>query len=230
MAENPLQQLDQNLWVAAAPLKTLGLAIGTRMTVVRLAAGELWLHSPIPIDDGLRVGIDALGPVGYIVAPNVFHHLHVGDAAAVWPQARVFGPPGLKKKREDLRFDGLLNPGASGPWSADLEGLPLAGTLLQETLFLHPATRTLITSDLAANCMHASDLLTRLYIKASGVGDRFGLSLTLRLCYRDKPKARASIEGLLEKDFDRVIVAHGEVLETGGKAAVASAFAWLLDG
>jgi hypothetical protein len=228
MSPSQFVQLDDGLWTVAAPLKALGLAIGTRMTIVRLANGELWLHSPIRPTAEIREAIDALGPVRYIVAPNLFHHMFAGEAAAAWPEARLFGPKGLAKKRKDLVFAGFLEPDKPGPWAPELEEIPLAGTLLKETMFLHPATRTLITSDLAANCMHATDWFTRLYIKASRVGERFGLSLTLRACYRNKPRARASIQTLLEKDFDRVIVAHGDVLERGGRAEVAQAFDWLL--
>jgi len=228
MPATQLVQLDDGLWTVAAPLKALGLAIGTRMTIVRLESGELWLHSPIRPTGAVRKAIDALGPVRYIVAPNLFHHLFAGEAAAAWPEAALYGPPGLAKKRKDLVFAGFLEPDKPGPWAPELEEIPLAGTLLRETMFLHPKSRTLITSDLAANCMHATDWFTRLYIKASRVGERFGLSLTLRACYRDKPRARASIEALLTKDFDRVIVAHGDVLERDGRAEVARAFDWLL--
>ena len=103
----------------------------------------------------------------------------------------------------------------------------LAGAILDETLFLHRKTRTLISSDLAVNQMEADDLLTRLYIKASGVQGEFGHTLLIRMCFRDKVKSRSSIDRLLEWDFDRVILAHGEVLETGGREAVANSFNWL---
>jgi hypothetical protein len=42
----------------------------------------------------------------------------------------------------------------------------------------------------------------------------------------DDPTAlHASLDRILEWDFDRVTVTHGEVLETGGPAALRSAFA-----
>ena len=103
----------------------------------------------------------------------------------------------------------------------------LAGAVLDETLFLHRKTQTLISSDLAVNQMKPDDWLTRLYIKASGVQGKFGHSLLIRMCFRDKAKTRTSIDRLLKWDFDRVILAHGEVLETGGREAVANAFKWL---
>ena len=38
---------------------------------------------------------------------------------------------------------------------------------------------------------------------------------------------RAPVDRVLTWDFDRVIMAHGEVLESGGREAMRTAFAWL---
>ncbi|MGI9263780.1 MAG: DUF4336 domain-containing protein [Gammaproteobacteria bacterium] len=222
-----LRELDTDLWVAEAPLKTLGLQIGTRMTVVRLANHELWIHSPIQISGALKESIDALGLVQYIVAPNAFHHLYLADASAAWPEAQVWGAQALKKKRKDVRFDGLFREGDELPWSDEIEDCYLAGAILDETVFFHRKSRTLISSDLAVNQMQADDWLTKLYLKASRVEGKFGHSLLIKVCFRDKAKSRASIDRLMEWNFDRVILAHGEVLESGGREAVERSFKWL---
>jgi len=44
-----LERIDQGLWAAAAPTTFLGLHLGTRMTVVRLSGGGLFLHSVVPM-------------------------------------------------------------------------------------------------------------------------------------------------------------------------------------
>jgi hypothetical protein len=222
-----LRELDTDLWVADAPHTMLGLHIGTRMTVVRLANRELWIHSPIRISGALKDSIDALGLVQYIVAPNAFHHLFLADAAAAWPTAQVWGAKGLQKKRKDVRFDGFLHADDESPWADEIDDMYLAGAILDETLFLHRKTRTLISSDLAVNQVKTDDWLTRLYVRASGAQEKFGHTLLIKMCFRDKAKSRASINRLLEWDFDRVILAHGEVLETGGREAVTNAFRWL---
>ena len=43
-----LDRLAEDLWVEARPLRFFGVEMGTRMTVVRLADGGLWVHSPVP--------------------------------------------------------------------------------------------------------------------------------------------------------------------------------------
>jgi hypothetical protein len=40
-------------------------------------------------------------------------------------------------------------------------------------------------------------------------------------------KGRTTINALLEKDFDRLTVAHGHVIETGAREALEGAFSWL---
>ena len=60
-----LISLAADLWVADRPFK-LPLRfgdIGCRMTVIRLADGGLFLHSPVPLDAALRAALDQIGPV-----------------------------------------------------------------------------------------------------------------------------------------------------------------------
>jgi hypothetical protein len=57
---------------------------------------------------------------------------------------------------------------------------------------------------------------------------RFGPSKLDPLLIRDREAARDSLERILAWDFDRVVVAHGDVLENGGHAALREGYAWLL--
>ena len=78
------------------------------MTCIRLDDGSLFVHSPVKLDAELRKAVDERGPVRAVVAPNRFHHLFVGEWAAAYPDASVYGAPGLEEKRPDLRFDGSV--------------------------------------------------------------------------------------------------------------------------
>jgi hypothetical protein len=48
-----LEPLAKDVWVEGAPLSFFGIHLGTRMTVVRLANGDVVVHSPIRLDDAL---------------------------------------------------------------------------------------------------------------------------------------------------------------------------------
>jgi glyoxylase-like metal-dependent hydrolase (beta-lactamase superfamily II) len=57
---------------------------------------------------------------------------------------------------------------------------------------------------------------------------RFGPSRLDPFLIRDRRAARQSLERILAWDFDRVVVAHGDVLENGGPDALRAGYAWLL--
>jgi hypothetical protein len=222
-----LTKFAEGVWLASAPNKYLGWQLGTRMTVLRLGDGSLLIHSPIALDDSLKRDIDTLGPVGHIVAPNLFHHLHAGDAARAFPEAKLHGAAGLRKKRPDLRLDALLGEQNEPAWGDDLETLTIEGTLLDETIFWHKPSGTLVTADLIENFESADDWWTRLYLKAGGIHGKVGLSRMLRLAFRDRTKARRDIDQLLGWGFDRIVLAHGNPIGSNGVDALRETYAWL---
>ena len=197
------------------------------MTVVRLGDGTLFLHSPIAIDDASQREIDALGEVAHIVAPNLFHHVHAGGAVARYPSAKLHIAPGLEKKRPDLASGSALSAAQDPSWRGELEAMPIEGTILHETAFIHHPTGTLICSDLVENFKRSDDWVTRTYLKLSGIYGKPGLSRALRIAFRDKEAARRSIDAILERPFDRISVAHGEPIARGGKEALRASYTWL---
>ena len=223
-----LRALAPDLWVAERRL-SVGLAeIGTRMTVVRLADGSLFLHSPVRLDRETRAALDPLGEVRFVVAPSRVHHLFAGDYPAGYPNARLFAAPGLPRKRQDLTFAEELGDEAPAAWRGQLDQHVFRGAgYLNEVVFFHPASRTLVLTDLAFNVPKGKTEGARLFYWLSGAAGRFGPHRLVRFMIRDRKAARASLERILAWDFDRVIVAHGDVLETGGRKAVREAFAFL---
>jgi len=222
-----LERLDEGLWVAAAPQTFLGIELGSRMTVVRLSGGGLLLHSVVPMTGPLRTEVEALGPVQHIVLPDFYHHFHVGPWSLAFPKARVHAPPGMARKRPDLRIDAELSEAPHPDWAKDLKPFFISGCRLGETVFVHARTRTLITTDLVENFRNSSHWVTRLYLRAGGIYGRAGFSRLLRWNYRDRPRARASLERVLAEDFDRVLLTHGEPIPHGGKEALRLAYDWL---
>jgi Domain of unknown function (DUF4336) len=222
-----LARWEDGVWIASSPHTMLGLHLGTRMTVVRLPSGALLLHSPVAPDEQLRREIDALGPVGHIVASNVYHHVYAGAMHKAYPQAVLHAPAALRKKRRDLRIDADLGDVAPLEWGSALIPVTIEGCMLRETVFVHAASRTVISSDLAENFATSEHGLTRLYLKIAGVHGRVGWSRLLRFLYRDKAAARRSIDRLLTYDFDHLILAHGEPIRTDAKDAIRNTFSFL---
>jgi hypothetical protein len=221
-----LEQLDSDLWMATRPFPIFGAGdVGMRMTVVRLSTGDLVLHSPVRCEPELRSGLEGLGPVKHLIGPNKFHHLFLGDWAAAYPEATLWGAPGLERKRKDLSFDRSLVDAAPASWHGELVPVPIEGIPpTSEVAFVHPASWTLILTDLVFNVPREG---ASLFARMAGVAGRFGPSRLLRLLMRDRQALRRSVDALLRQDFERVILAHGEVLESGGREAVRDAFSFL---
>jgi hypothetical protein len=216
--------------VADRPLKLVVGNIGTRMTVIRLADGGLFLHSPVRLDAETRQALNDLGPIRAVVAPSKVHHFFVGDYIAAYPAVRIFGAPGLAEKRRDLSFHSILSDDAPAEWCGEIEQHVFRGAaLMNEVVFFHPATRTLLLTDLAFNVpAHPPDgARARLFYWLVGAAGRFGPHRVVRLGIRDRGAARASVDKILRWDFNRIIVTHGDVLETDGQARFAAAFAFL---
>jgi hypothetical protein len=224
-----LRELAPGLWVAEQPQRFGGLELGTRMSVVRVGATDLLIHSPISISNELVGALGRLGRVRWIVAPNRFHHLHAGPFTRRFPDAALLGAPGLGAKRPDLRIDAILPEGADPKWDGLIEAALVEGSsLLNEVVFLHCPTRSLIASDLAFNIGPTSPRATRWAFRLLGRYERFGPTWLEHLLMRDRAAAQRSLERILEWDFDRVVIAHGGVLDSGGRDALAAGYAWLL--
>lgn len=226
-----LRGLAPGLWVAERPLPIIVGDIGARMTVIRLGSGGLVVHSPVRLDDATRRAVDALGPVRAVVAPSKVHHLFAGGWAAAYPDATVYGAPGLAAKRPALRIDAELADEAPPLWRDEIAQHVFRGApMMNEVVFLHRPTRTLVLTDLAFNVPADRTAPARLFYALVGAAGRFGPHRVVRLGIRDRRAARASADAILGWDFDRVIVSHGDVLEAGGRARLADAFAFLRRG
>ena len=100
---------------------------------------------------------------------------------------------------------------------------------MHETVFLHRPSRTLIATDLVFN-QRSDDFSggVRWLMRLNGAVDRFGPTRLFRHVFTGDRRALAqSLEPVFAWDFDRVIMSHGHILETGGKQALQAAFAWL---
>src|ERR1043165_5540313 len=101
-----LQELSADgIWVAERKLWFGGVRLRSRMTVVRLADGRLWVHSAGEPTPELCAELDRLGPVAWIVVPNRYHHLHASAMKARYPSARVVGPASARARNQALALD-----------------------------------------------------------------------------------------------------------------------------
>jgi len=199
-----------------------------RMTVLALEGGKLALISPIPIDEALASRLRALGEVSFLIAPNLLHHLYLGPASERYPHARVLAPRRLSAKRSDLRIDGALEDGLPPELAKAVEAVKLDGTpALDEFIFHHRATHSLIVTDLVFNITRPQGLMAHVVLFAVGCYGRLGQSRAVRFMVKDRAAASASAQRILDFRFDTLVVAHGEIVREGARERLSSALQWL---
>ena len=147
-----LRQFGPAIWIAdGPPVSFLGFPYPTRMAVMKLIDGGMFVWSPIMLSAALKLELDALGPVRFVVSPSRLHHLFIADWASAYPSARRYAAPGLRSKRRDLTFDGELGDTPEPEWATDIDQVPVHGSPLTEVEFFHHRSRTAIFADLIQN-------------------------------------------------------------------------------
>lgn len=220
-----LHNIAPNIWHTQHNFVVNGLRVSTRMTVVRLQDGRLWLHSPVPITNELMAELTALGDVAFVVAPSKMHHLFVANCMAAFPQASLFGAPGLQAKRPDLRGMRELQNVAEPAWQEDLEQLFFAGMpLVNETVWFHKPSSTLIVTDLLQYYQGDLSFGLKLYARLTGTLSQLAVPKTVRWLVKDRAAAHASAQKILDWSFERVVVAHNVIVEADAHTTVEKAF------
>jgi hypothetical protein len=220
-----LIQIAPNLWHLERGFKVAGMPISSRMTVVRFEDGRLWIHSPVRFSEAVADQLRALGQVAWIVAPNRAHHLFVRHAQRMFPDAALYGAPGLAAKRPDLAGMIELGEAIEPEWAQDLEQVVIRGMpFVNEVVWFHKASQTLIMTDVLQCWSGKLPRLARLYARLTGVRNHIDVPRTVRLVTRDKRLAAGSARAILRWPFTRVITAHNSIVEHGAHAAAARAF------
>ena len=185
------------------------------MTIVKLEDNTLLLHSPIKLDARQVSAINELGSVQYLVSPNLLHHLSLTQATTHWPAAKVWAAPGLAAKIKGIRVDEVLAADSS---LAGIDVLPIDGCpQLQEFAFFHRASSTLVLTDLVFNEATGHNIGGRLFLRASGAYGRFAVSKVVKSMIKDRTAFGRSLAAVLDLPFERIVMAHGEIMEKNAK-------------
>lgn len=219
-----LQSIDTGIWIAEAPFKLLGIDFGNRMTCIQLHDKSLFLHSPLKFDQALFEELSKLGEIKYLVAPSLMHNLFIMDWKQHCPAAEVLAPAMAKKVQADIVLEQSI-VALNQMFPGEISIIPVRGMpMLQEYVFIHLPSKTLILTDLVFNFSDDVSGWTKFFMKAYGVYNKLGPSITIRAMVRDKNAFRASIRQVASKPFDRIIMSHGGVVEEDGNARFESAF------
>lgn len=220
-----LQSVAPAVWTCPVPLSFGGLQFGGRMTVINLG-GELLVHSPVAPDAALLQEVKALGDLRWLVAPNDFHHLHIGAWSKAFPKAEVWTSTGVPKKQAALSPKGILEPGAKPGWGPELQWLKLEGMpSVNEVLLFHTPSQSLIATDFMFKLAGRGGL-TWLFAKANGVDPQARQTLFFRFNIKDRAAYLRSAEPMKSWEVERISLTHNDLVETGGKALISETLGW----
>lgn len=235
------KRVDEDIWVVDGPVIRMAFPGGrlpfpTRMVVVRLPSGGLWLWSPIRLTPALRAHVEALGPIRHLVSPNALHYAYIGSWKEASPAATAWASPGVEKRATSqgitTAFDRELTDEVPPAFEGVLDQVVFRGSrLLEEVVFFHRPSRTVILADLVERFEKERVppgmwWLVRL-AGATFPGGKTPIDLRATFLGR-KAVARRCLERILAWDPERVLIAHGRSFDTNGREALEQALGWLL--
>lgn len=194
----------------------------TRMTVVQLGNGDLFLHSPIAFEDSLAIALRRLGAVRHLISPNQWHYAHIGEWQRAFPEAVAWASPGVRGRAQarhvDVHFTRDLKPESAAEWRGEIDQTLVPGGIFKEFAFFHQASKTLILTDTIMN--FESDKLSEPWwtaAKLSGMHHPqgqifFGMRLPLLL---QRSKANAAFRKIRSWQPQRIVLSHGRCFEAG---------------
>jgi hypothetical protein len=207
------------------------LPFTTRMTVVRLHNGDLFLHSPITLDKQLALAIQRLGTVRHLVSPNQFHYAHIGEWQKAFPETSVWASPRVRERARarhiDVHFTHDLGERPPPEWCDEMDQTLVPGGVFKEFVFFHKPSRTLILTDTIMNL--DLDKMTqpwRAFTKLSGMYHPrgqifFGMRLPLLL---QKSRTSAAITKIKAWQPERIVLSHGRCFEGDADSVIRRLF------
>jgi len=257
-----IRDVTPNVVTLSVPfLRFNKIPIGGRGTIVRLSSGALAVFSPVALTPEVKAKLASLGNnLGYIVAPDMEHHIFVSDWKAAFPSAKLIGPDGLPEKRRASKdpkigketFDVVFKPDTkratsiSAEFDHDFEYEYVDAHANKELVFFYKPDRVVIQADLLFN-LPATEQYSRVPEKDRPVPgflarQFIGLQTTSgdvkalkRLIWHamsrsNRPSFNDSIKRIDAWDFKIIVPCHGDVMEEGAKETFEKVFEWHIKG
>lgn len=224
-------EFGPSLYIADGPTVSFyGFPYPTRMAVVRLSDGNVWVWSPIALTESLFSDVEAIGPVRYIVSPNKLHHLFLSEWANKWPQAHLYAPPELTKKRPDLIIQSVLGEIPEPGWATDIDQAIFRGSFaMEEVVFFHHESRTAIFCDLIQR--HPETKMSGwkgMLMRLDGlVGEHGSTPREWRASFLRRGPARAARDKVESWQAEKLVIAHGECAKSGASSIITNALDWI---
>ena len=216
-----LQPLGPDIWIVDGPsIQFYKIPFHTRMTVIRLSNGDLFLHSPIQYSQELAKELETLGRIRHLVSPNWIHYAYIAEWAAACPQAIAWASPKVRERAQSqgvqVQFDRDLEDSPDPLWANDLDQMIVHGSKAHtEVVFFHKRSRVLVLTDLIENMPSKTlPLWVRPLAWAAGILAPNGkMPIDIWFSFSgNRDKLRKALTRMLEWKPETVVLAHGDIL------------------
>ncbi len=197
-----MRKLANNIWVHEHIIYLEdGRELPLRLTAVRLSNKKLWIHAPTPLTNVLKMQISKVGDVGYLCSANNLHNMFFMDWVKSYPQAEPWVSAGIPEKLSDLNHYNVLKKNV---WSDDFDATSMRRVpKFDETVFFHYKSKSLIVTDLVQHHTQKGVFLAPPLHRKGIIQDQKAFS--------------DFISHIKKWDFNRIIVAHGDIIEVQAK-------------
>lgn len=203
--------VPDSIWVTERPVWFSGVRLRSRTTVVRLSGDALWVHSPCAPTDDVCAALDALGEVRWIVVPNRFHHLEAPATSARYPNALVVGPTSAQARNAKISLSAGADDPAYVRSTPELRSIELKGVpFLDETVFFHAASGSLIAADLLISACARDHWSWRFAARIWGCYEKNKTAPDVRWSTRASTEAAESLARIRALPLTRILVAHAD--------------------
>jgi hypothetical protein len=168
--------------------------------------------------------------VRHIVSPNKLHYLFLQAWAGHWPDARLYAPPGLARKKRALHFHAMLDDQPISSWAADIDYVVFRGSFaMDEVAFFHRASRTAIIGDLIQRFTdeHLSGWKGMVMKLCGLAGENGSTPPDWRASFLRHGPARAALDKVLAWNPERLLIAHGSCAQNGAADIIEKALRWI---
>jgi len=230
-----LKPAGENIWIVDGPVISFyGMPFTTRMAVVKLAGDKLLIHSPIGLTENLKLELDKLGEVKYLISPNKIHYWYIEDFQKSYPEAITFASDGVqersKKAGKNIRWDQELKDLEANHFQ-DLEIIPMAGNrFMTEYTFFHHPSKTWIVTDIIENfeADKINPFFRLIAFLGGALSPKGGTTRDQQMLYLGHHNLlKPHIQRVKELKPAQIIMAHGKILKDNINQELERVFGWV---
>lgn len=219
----PAEAVAEGVWVIRG---NLPYPLHRNMVILRLATGELVLHSVVAMEDAGMRALEALGTPAYAIVPSVLHVMDAPFYKARYPAMKQLAPAAaMAEIGRTVALDGAVED-VLPPLGFGLHRVP--GSKIDEFVYEAPLSgggRALVANDVFGSDHAADDsrLLGRLVVEHIAVpGHRLGIPRIYHFRFVTDVAAVRAFAGDLARvpDLRLITVSHGDPVTEAPAAAL----------